>query len=100
MAEPEVPRPGSPNLTIAGNDRAPFVYCDGVAAFGVNKGGVEIELSSRTVLPIPDTTGVRHEIVITGHLRCSPAAAIAIREAIEKVLAMLAQTQQGARPTN
>jgi hypothetical protein len=97
MAEPETPRSGGTVLTIAGNDAAPFVYCDAVAAFGVNKGVVEIELSSRTILPIPDTTSVRHEVVITGHLRCSPAAAAAIREALEKTMTMLAQAQQANR---
>jgi hypothetical protein len=91
MAEPEAPKPAASALTISGNHNAPFVYCDGVAAFGTNKGGIEIELSSRTILPIPDTTSVRHEIVITGHLRCNPAAAMAIREAIEKALVMLSQ---------
>jgi hypothetical protein len=96
MAEPETPRPES-TLVIAGNDTAPFVYCDSVAAFGINKGVMEIELSCRTIMPLNDTAGVRHEIVITGHLRCSPAAVMNIREAIEKASAMLAQTQQGAR---
>jgi hypothetical protein len=97
MAEPEAAKSGGSALTIAGNDSAPFVYCDAVAAFGISKGVVEIELSSRTIVPIPDTTSVRHEIVITGHLRCSPAAAAAIREAIGKAMTMLVQAPQANR---
>ena len=61
---------------------------------GVNNGAVQIELAASTLMP--EATGVRVEVLLTAHLRCSPAAAIALRGAIDKALEMLQQGQQQA----
>ena len=81
-------------LTVIGNATAPFIYWDGVAAMGINNGAIELELCSRTMIPTPPSHETRVEIIITAHLRCSPAAARLLREAIDKVLNMQNQAQQ------
>jgi hypothetical protein len=72
---------------------APFIYCDGSAAFGVMNGAIQIELASRILIPRTDG-GTDVKFVTTGHLRCSPAAAKLIREAIDGALKMLEQPQE------
>src|SRR5438270_82149 len=48
-----------------------------------------LELAATTVMPEGKRT--RSEVLITGHLRCSLAAAAQIRDAIDRALAMPAQ---------
>jgi hypothetical protein len=84
---------GQPGLTVAGNKRAPFIYLDGCAAYGTQAGAIQIEVAARTILPTPDG-GTRNEFVVTGHLRCSQAAAMELRTAIDKALATLAELAQ------
>jgi hypothetical protein len=69
---------------------APFIYCDGSGAYGVMNGAIQIELASRILIPRADG-GTDVKFVTTGHLRCSPAAAKLIREAIDGALKMLEQ---------
>jgi hypothetical protein len=89
------PQSAQGTVVIAGNESAPFLYFDGVSAFGMQNGAIQIELAARTIVPIPDG-GTRNEFVATAHLRCSPAAATALKEALDGALAMFAQaTQQG-----
>ena len=90
---PAVPAPP----TIAGNERAPFIYCDGVSAYGSQHGAIQIELAARTMLPLPDGVTVKNEFIVTPHLRCSPAAALALKDAIEKALAQLAEAIQAGQ---
>jgi hypothetical protein len=94
MSEPDRPDPARDTLPIIGNASAPFVYWDAIAAIGTNNGAIELELCSRTMIPLPDGVAVRNEVVITAHLRCSPAAATALRDGIGRALDMLAQSQQ------
>ena len=82
-------------VTIVGNEHAPFIYCDGVSAYGTQNGTIQIELAARTMLPGPESSNITNEFVATAHLRCSPAAAAALKDAIEKALSMFAQTTQG-----
>lgn len=71
-------------------DNAPFVVFDGVVAHGVMNGAVQIELASRTL--IPQSAGeLVVEFVAAGHLRCSPASAVALRDALDSALKMLQQ---------
>ena len=72
-------------------DNAPFVYFDVVPSFGVMNGTVQIELAARTLSPAGRDVEV--ELVACGRLRCSPAAAQALRDAIDKTLKMLAEPQ-------
>jgi hypothetical protein len=87
--------PADPTMTTSPppyEDRgsAPFIYTDGSAAFGVMNGAIQIELASRVLIPRMDG-GLDVKFVTTGHLRCSPAAAKLIREAIDGALKMLEQ---------
>jgi hypothetical protein len=84
-----------PATAIAGNERAPFIYFDGITAFGTQNGAIQIELAARTMVPAPDGVNIQNEFVATAHLRCSPAAAANLREALEKALEMLNQAMQG-----
>src|SRR5260370_39399169 len=85
--------PKGPGIKIAtsASESAPFIYCDGVALFGVNAGVIQLELAANTIMP--DGQGTRTDVLITAHLRCSPGAAIGIRDAITRALEMSA-TQQ------
>lgn len=87
------PNPTGPGLKVApgSSELAPFIYCDGVALFGVSGGVVQLELATNTIMP--EGTGTRTDILITAHLRCSPSAAIGIRDAINRALEMSATEQ-------
>lgn len=88
MAESEGSKPAQP---VVGNATAPFIYFDAAVTFGTNNGVIEIELASRSIVP---ANGTRNEVIMTAHLRCSPNAAASLREAIDKALAMLANSAQ------
>jgi len=77
------------------SEAAPFVYFDGVAAFGVMAGAIQIELAGRTIVP-DGPKGTSAEFVTTGRLRCSPVAAAALRQAIDNCLKMLEQPPEAA----
>ena len=74
------------------SELAPFVYFDGVPTFGIHDGAIQIELAANTILP--EGKGVKIDVVITAHLRWSPAAACGLRETIDKALELLQQGQQ------
>jgi len=74
------------------SELAPFVYFDGVATFGIHNGAIQIELAANTILP--EGKGVKIDVMITAHLRCSPVAVIGLRDTIDKALALLEQGQQ------
>jgi hypothetical protein len=74
-------------------DSAPFVYFDIAPVFGTMAGAIQIELASRILSPTDDRK-IATEFVTTGRLRCSPAAARELREAIDKSLELLAQSQE------
>lgn len=71
-------------------DGTPFIYFDVVPVFGTMADAIQIELAARVLSPAPDQQIIT-EFVASGRLRCSPAAAIELREAINKALDMLAQ---------
>jgi len=75
---------------------APFIYFDIVPAHGTMAGAVQIELASRILIPHPGGT-VEVKFVSIARLRCSPAAATNLRDAIDsalKTLVMLELPQQ------
>jgi hypothetical protein len=72
---------------------APFVYFDLAPTYGILAGAVQIELASRILLPTAG--GVMVKFIATGRLRCSPAAAGHLRDAINESLRLLEQPQQG-----
>jgi hypothetical protein len=78
---------------------APVVYFDNVPTFGSYVGIIELQLSTRVLLPKPDG-GVIVENMSTAHLRCPPASAQALIEALQRGLKMyeqqLAEAQKAA----
>jgi hypothetical protein len=72
---------------------APLIYFDIIGAYGTMNGSIELELATRILVPKPDgTTEVR--FLSTGRLRCSPAAAVNLRNGLDAALKMLEQSQQ------
>jgi hypothetical protein len=86
---PNSPTPTAQEFSKFSGESAPFVYFDGVMTAGVHQAVIQLELAASTLVPTPDgkTTAVH---VITGHLRCSPAAAVGLRKAIDSALLLLA----------
>lgn len=78
------------------SDAAPFIYFDAAATFGVLAGAVQIELASRILTPTPDG-GVAVRFLCNGRLRCSPTAAVHLRDALNAALNMLEQPQDTPR---
>ena|SRR6185312_10495748 len=75
------------------SDLAPFIYFDVAPTFGTMGGAIQIELGSRTLTPGSDND-VSIEFITTGRLRCSPAAAKHLRDAIDRSLEMLEQQHE------
>jgi hypothetical protein len=93
MTDDTSPAPERPIKIAPGtSELAPFIYFDGVPTFGSHNGTIQMELAANTILP--EGKGVKIDVVITGHLRCNPAAATELRNTIDRVLAMLEQGQQ------
>lgn len=69
---------------------APVVYFDNVPVFGTYAGNIELQLSTRVMLPKPDG-GVITETMCTAHLRCPPASAQQLIEVLQRALKMLEQ---------
>jgi len=69
---------------------APIVYFDFVAANGMVAGAIEIELACRHLIP-NRSGGVDVKLVTSARIRCSPAAAMTLKTAIDNSLAMLQQ---------
>lgn len=72
-------------------DTAPFVYFDMAPVFGVLDGVIQIELAARTISP--DAGGTKIEYLTTCRLRCNASAAMGLREALDKAVAMLRQPE-------
>jgi hypothetical protein len=72
---------------------APFVYFDIVAAHGTMNGAVQIELAARILVATQDG-GVNPEFMCSGRIRCSPTAAMHLRNAIDLSLKMLEEPEQ------
>ena len=74
-------------------DTAPFVYFDIAPAHGIMGGAIQIELASRIPNAVSDGS-VEIKFITAGRLRCSPTAAMNLRNAIDAALKMLEQPQQ------
>lgn len=95
MADPADPTISTNVPSYDDASDAPFVYFDIAPVFGTFNGAIQIELASRLLVPAPDgTVGIKFRT--TGRLRCSPAAAGHLRDAIEAALKMLEQPQGAA----
>jgi hypothetical protein len=79
-------------------DTAPFVYFDLSPTHGIFSGSIQIELAARILNAVPDGS-VEIKFITTGRLRCSPTAALNLRNAIDASLKMLEQPQQAPAAT-
>ena len=82
---PQIPE-ASPLLS---QDTAPFIYFDSAPTYGVIGGVVQVELTANLVHPTPDSQGTLTKVTWAAHLRCSPFAASALRDALNGALDML-----------
>ena len=91
MANESSPKGRGIKVAPGSSERAPFIYFDGVATIGVNAGAVQLELTADAV--VPEGTGTRREVLITAHMRCSPTAAMKLRDCLNKVLEIAAASK-------
>ena len=89
-----------PMPSLSPHDNVPFIYFDRAPTFGILNGAVQIEVAADVLYPIPKGVDVR--TTLTAHLRCSPAGAMALMDAIKGALDMLQQPQANppSGPTN
>jgi hypothetical protein len=71
---------------------APLIYFDIVGAYGIMHGAIELEIATRILVPKRDDT-TQARFISTGRIRCSPNAAINLRNSIDAALKMLEQPQ-------
>jgi hypothetical protein len=90
---PDENTPKSADVIIyVDNNLAPVISFDIAPAHGVLAGAVQVELASRTLNPRADGS-VEIKFVTSGRLRCSPAAALHLRNSLDAALRMLEQPQ-------
>jgi hypothetical protein len=77
------PNPTGPGLKIVpgSSELAPFVYCDGVALFGVSGGVIQLELATNTIMP--EGAGTRTDIQTLTKLLITFTRAIVADEALQ-----------------
>ena len=99
MADQETRNPPAALVYEDTGAMAPVVYFDIVAAYGTMNGSIEAELATRVLLPRTDgTTDVK--FLSSGRLRCSPSAALQLRNALDAARKMLEQPQANAVATS
>jgi hypothetical protein len=99
LADQETRNPPAALLYEDTGAMAPIVYFDIVAAYGTMNSSIETELATRVLLPRTDgTTDVK--FLSSGRLRCSPTAALQLRNALDAALRMLEQPQANAVATS
>lgn len=77
----------APQPAVFGSDAAPVIYFDGIVAFGIRNGVMQLELAVAELVPVTlDGTKVKVKTVITAHLRCAPDVATNLMEVIEKMI--------------
>jgi hypothetical protein len=79
-------------------DTAPIISFDMAPAHGIMGGQVQIELACRILNALSDGS-VEIKFITSGRLRCSPVAALTLRNAIDAALKMLEQPQQAPAAT-
>lgn len=85
--------PGKSNgPTFENSNDVPTIYFDIAPAYGVMSGIVQVELGARILVPHQDDS-VDVRFISCARLRCSAAAAVHLRNAIDASLKMLEQPQ-------
>lgn len=91
-ADPPAAKVETLEFANLGAENAPFIYFDGAVTFGMLNGAMQIELAAATIVPAADgQTKTVH--VVTAHLRCSPNAAISLKNAIDSAFLLGAPTE-------
>jgi hypothetical protein len=90
---PDIDPPGKGQVpTFENRSDVPTIYFDIAPAYGVMSGIVQVELGARILVPHHDDS-VDVRFVSCGRLRCSAAAAVHLRNALDASLKMLEQPQ-------
>ena len=76
-----------PAVLLKNAGLAPVIFFDGVPAYGLLNGVVELELAVRMLAPKSDGN-VAVDMTCVAHLRCSLAAAVNLRDAVDKAIEM------------
>jgi hypothetical protein len=90
-SKPQLPQARAPTSVIKNAAAAPVVFFDNAPTYGHMNGMIQVTLAAGLLVPKTDNT-VLVEVVAAGHLRCSVAAAVSLREALDGAL-KLAATQ-------
>jgi hypothetical protein len=85
--------PGN-EITVRDAHRAPVIYFEAVPTFGFNNGVVNMMLAVGLILPTNDG-GTLTEPVAAAHLRCNAAAAMQLRDTIDKALLLATPVPDG-----
>jgi hypothetical protein len=91
------PNPPAPSPMLKNAAAAPVIYFDGVPAVGAWSGNIELELAARLLMPQRDGEHVSIDMGCVAHLRCSAAAAIALRDSINNALKILDKNAKAVR---
>jgi hypothetical protein len=83
-------------ISTASSEQAPFIYFDGVSCLGQHSGTIQLELVAHVLRP--EGGAVMVELIHTAHIRCSPNAAILLRDALDKAIAMVRKDEDPAQP--
>jgi hypothetical protein len=93
---PDAPTAHEQGKEIAVKDaaRAPVIYFEAVPTFGFNNGVVNLMLAVGLIMPTKDG-GILTEPVAVAHLRCNIAAAMQLRDTIDKALLIASPVPEG-----
>lgn len=78
---------GAPAPLLKNASAAPFIHFDNAPVYGAFAGCIEVELAARALMP-KESGNVIAEAICTGHLRCTPQAAMALADALTKAVEM------------
>jgi hypothetical protein len=94
MAGPKDTKQSADHFNYEDLTTAPFIYFDVVPVHGTMNGCLQIEVAARVLTPAP---GGKAEVkfLTTGRLRCTKAAAVNLRDAIDLGLRMLDEAERG-----
>lgn len=92
MADPKQRKP----LLVSGSDAAPVVYFDGLVAWGVNKGVVQIEAAANELVPNEPgaPSPIKTKVVITAHLRMPIETARELRAMLDAAITSATPTDK------
>lgn len=74
-------------ISAMASAQAPFLYFDGAPNYGVNNGILNVSLEAVRFTPVGQD--IVPDRVIVAHLRMSPQAALALRQALDRALLLI-----------